>query len=153
MALRTLPFIPGVDTSVAMQQIVTAGSQFTGVTPTGTQSLTNKQIRFAGSTLAGLFYFQQVETAIVTDYYFDFGTGNVSSINIYVCDVVATTGLEVAGTSQQVDGANTVRYLKKTTGTLITLGTNQALKVVTTGGTGILIGTAFAMNEKGFYGA
>lgn len=134
--------------SIAVQEQIQAAHQFDGTRPAAAAAWAPPSYKYPAGVAGGLFDFGQSESVAVTDFQFDFG-GNVTSWSLFV---VTLDAADVVTEQIQVAGGANVAFATKIAPRIM-LGVNQALKLVTVGGTGAMTARVWAQIERGYRGA
>jgi hypothetical protein len=131
---------------VGIQQLITAASQFNGARSTSTLTTGNGMNKYATDVKGGLFDFEQSEPIVVHDVFADFG-GSVT-YSVYVVNLDAA-GAVIAGESMLVTTgtAATLNYISE-----MTLGSKQAIQLITSGATGAMKARVWATTSRGYDG-
>jgi phosphohistidine swiveling domain-containing protein len=131
---------------VGIQQLITAGSQFNGARSTSTLTTGNGMNKYATDVKGGLFDFEQGEPIVVHDVMADFG-GSVT-YSIYIVNLDAA-GAVIAGESLLVatGTAATLAYVVP-----LTLGSKQAVQLITSGATAAMKARSWATTSRGYDG-
>lgn len=132
---------------VGIQQRMSAGSKFGGVTPAGTPTVQNGLNKYEPGTAGGLFYFYNPRPIALLHYNVDFGASVA-----YELAIVSLSGGEKLPGERVLLAAGTARVLEGPERFGLVLGPHQALELTVSGSaSAAMIASMWAVDATAYF--